>query len=35
VLLYNIASSGAQAYLALAREVVGRSRRPALQYATA
>jgi len=35
VLLYNIASSGAQAYLDLAREVVGRSRRPVLQYATA
>jgi chromosome partitioning protein len=35
VLLYNIASSGAQAYLDLAREVVGRTRRPQLQYATA
>ncbi len=35
VLLYNIASSGAQAYLELAREIVGRARRPVLQYATA
>jgi chromosome partitioning protein len=33
VLLYNIASCGAQAYLELAREVIGRSRRPQLQYA--
>jgi chromosome partitioning protein len=33
VLLYNIASNGAQAYLDLAREVVGRTRRPTYQYA--
>jgi chromosome partitioning protein len=33
ILLYNIASLGAQAYLDLAREVVGRTRRPAYQYA--
>jgi len=34
VLLYNIASLGAQAYLDLAREVVGRTRRPQPQYAS-
>lgn len=33
ILLYNIASIGSQAYLALAREVVGRTRRPQLAYA--
>jgi len=34
ILLYNIASTGAQAYLDLAREVVGRTRRPVYQYAS-
>jgi chromosome partitioning protein len=35
VLLYNIASLGAQAYLSLAGEVVGRTRAPRFQYASA